>query len=108
MKGKPENGPARVGLAILPGSPGQIQEQIAQAVRNSLNLPRLGVEVRRALEPGSWRVRLKRGRNASEWLTLPPPAVNVIKKVRLVPPRLLGQFRLAFDAIKVSKPESRH
>jgi hypothetical protein len=75
---------------------------IALAVRNSLNLPRLRVEARRGPERGAWQVRLQQGQERSEWLTLNAAAVAVIKKVSLLPPKLLGQFRLAYDAIRAS------
>ena len=76
-----------------------VQDRIAQAVRNSLNLPKLRVEARRGLERGSWQVRLKLGKECSEWLTLNAGACAVIGKVSLLPPMLLGHFRLAYDSI---------
>jgi hypothetical protein len=77
-----------------------IPDRIAQAVRNSLNLPGLNVEARRGRERGCWQVRLKQGADRSEWLTLNAAAVGVIRKLALLPPMLLGQFRLAYDAIR--------
>ena len=76
-----------------------MENQIAQAVRNSLNLPKLRVEARRGPERGSWQVRLKQGRESSDWLTLTAEDVAVIGKRNLLPPMLLGHFRLAYDAI---------
>ena len=88
-------------MAALRGPRGGILEQrLAKAVRNSLNLPRLGVEVRRSKLPGCWMVCLRRNRSRSEWLELDRASVAVARKVELLPPRLLGVFRLAYDAIK--------
>ena len=76
-----------------------MEARVAQAVRNSLNLPELQVEVRRGPERSCWQVCLQQGKERSEWLTVNVGAVAVIKKVTLLPPMLLGQFRLAYDAI---------
>ena len=80
----------------LPSMP----DRVAQAVRNSLNLPKLKVEARRGPGRGSWQVRMKQGRECSAWLTLHAGAVEVIRKVALLPPMLHGQFRVAYDAIR--------
>ena len=79
--------------------PPAVELRLTQAVRNSLNLPELQVQVRRSRERGSWRVCLRQGRAQSAWLALDSGAVAVIKKIGLLPPRLLGHFRLAYDGI---------
>ena len=84
-----------------------MEARVAQAVRNSLNLPELQVQVRRGPERSCWQVRLRQGKERSEWLTMNAGAVAVIKKVTLLPPMLLGQFRLAYDAISNKGTEVR-
>lgn len=78
-------------------------DRVAQAVRNSLNLSDLRVRVRRGPERGCWQAQLQLGPGRSEWLGLNPAAVAVIKKITLLPPRLLGKFRLAYDSLKTSQ-----
>jgi hypothetical protein len=85
---KSANGPGRT-----------LEGKIAQAVRNSLNLPRLRVNARRGRASGNWMVSLQQGRFHSEWLELNPASVAIVKKVGLLPPILLGTFRLAYDAL---------
>src|SRR5438477_12053264 len=84
-------------------SAGSLETSVAQAVRNSLNLPRLRVEVRRSTArhntAGCWMVSLKQRGSRSEWLELDTTAIAVARKVGLLPPRLLGMFRLAYDAM---------
>ena len=77
-----------------------LEEKMAQAVRNSLNLPRLQVLVRRNPSRKTWSFRLKRGRAISDWLELDAGSVAVMKKVGLLPPLHLGTFRLAYDELK--------
>jgi hypothetical protein len=77
-----------------------IARQLAQAVRNSLNLPTLTVRARYSEARGVWLVRLVNGSASSEWLELDAKAVAVAASVGVLPPRLLGIFRLAYDALK--------
>ena len=79
--------------------PPGVELRLTQAVRNSLNLPELQVQVRRSRERGCWLVCLRQGRAQSDWLTLDASAVAIIRKIALLPPRLLGHFRLAYDEI---------
>lgn len=85
--------------------PAGLEARVAQAVRNSLNLPELHVQVRRGPERGCWQVRLKQDKERSEWLTMNAGVVAVIKKISLLPPMLLGQFRLAYDTINNKETE---
>jgi hypothetical protein len=86
-------------------------ERLAQAVRNSLNLPRLRVRVRHNKAHNrahrAWSFRLEQGRASSEWLDLNAGAVAVMKKVGLLPPLHLGVFRLAYAALQDAVPRSR-
>ena len=74
-------------------------------MRNSLNLPGLAVRVRPSLQRGTWRVCLEKAGKASDWLMLNPSAVAVTEKVSLLPPRLLGIFRLAYDSLQEPRDE---
>ncbi|HWP85329.1 MAG TPA: hypothetical protein VNN17_09080 [Terriglobia bacterium] len=98
---------AAASARTIPGrkTSGQTAIVLAQAVRNSLNLPHLRVLARPGREPGSWQVRVGNGSAQSEWITLPPGAVAVAKKVALLPPRLLGHFRLAYAALRAAETE---
>lgn len=89
-----------VGVIPPARSTSRLESQVIRAVRRSLNLPRLRVAARPGPERGCWQVCLSRGGRCSSWLTLPPSAVAVIRKVELLPPRLLGVFRLAYDALQ--------
>ena len=77
-----------------------MERRLAQAVRNSLNLPRLRVRVRRNPARRSWSFCLEQGRAHSEWMELDARSAAVMKKVGLLPPIHLGLFRLAYDALQ--------
>ncbi len=76
-----------------------LEKKLVQAVRNSLNLPRLRVRARRSRTKGGWLVCIEEGKVRSEWLLLDLRALAVIRKVGHLPPMLLGIFRLAYDSI---------
>ena len=76
-----------------------LKDRLAQAVRNSLNLPRLRVRVRQSKTRRTWLFRLEYRRASSEWLELNARAVAIMKKVGLLPPLYLGIFRLAYAAL---------
>jgi len=76
---------------------------LVQAVRHSLNLPKLRVRVRPAKASGDWLVYLEQGKARSEWLALDAGSVAVVKKVGLLPPIQLGVFRLAYAALQEKK-----
>jgi len=86
-------------VGASPGVPG-VEDQLARAVRNSLNLPRLRMDARRSGALKCWQVRLRRGVRASDWISLDAQTAAVMTKLGLVPPRHLGTFRLAYDSIK--------
>jgi hypothetical protein len=92
------------GPATARARSGALEAQVVQAVRNSLNLPRLQVQVRRGNESGCRLVCLKQGRSHSEWLELNSASIAIVRKVGLLPPRLLGVFRLAYDGLQGQKP----
>jgi hypothetical protein len=81
-----------------------IERQIVQAIRNSLNLPTLAVRARPSKARGVWLVRLVSGGRTTGWLELDMKAVAVAAAVGLLPPRLLGIFRLAYDSLKCAAP----
>lgn len=85
-----------------------MEERLAQAVRNSLNLPALQVRVRPHPSRGSWCFLLEEGRARSEWVELDSGAVAVMRKVGLVPPLHLGTFRLAYAALQNKKSGARN
>ena len=86
----------------------ETEKKLAQAVRNSLNLPRLRVRVGRSKPRRSWRIRLEQGRTRSPWVELDSRAVAVMKKVGLVPPLHLGTLRLAYAALEIQKSERQN
>jgi hypothetical protein len=79
---------------------GLIADRLARAVRHALNLPRLRVEARRSAALKRWQVRLGSGARRSEWIGLDAGATAVMLKLGLLPPKLLGTFRLAYDSIR--------
>lgn len=78
----------------------KLEQQLAQAVRGSLNLPDLQVSVRRNQSRRSWSVRLKENGNSSDWLELDSESVDVIRKIGLLPAIHLGIFRIAYDLLR--------
>jgi len=76
-----------------------MKDKLAQAVRNSLNLPRLRVRMRQNKSRRTWLFQLQHRHAGSEWLELNAGAVAIMKKVGLLPPLYLGIFRLAYAAL---------
>ncbi len=78
----------------------KLEQQLAQAVRDSLNLPELHVVARRNPSRRSWSVCLKENGSSSDWLELDSGSVDVIKKVGLLPAIHLGIFRITYDLLR--------
>jgi hypothetical protein len=76
----------------------KINEQLASAVRKSLNLPRLKVSVRRT--GPRWLFQLHHSGGASEWIELAGDDIRVMKQLGLLPALQLGTFRVAFAALR--------
>ena len=76
----------------------KLEEKLVAAVRNSLNLPKLKVTVRKA--PGRWLFRLHHEGFLSDWLEQGPDDIRVIQQLGLLPAMHLGTFRVAFAALR--------
>ncbi len=76
----------------------KLEEQLAAAVRKSLNLPDLKVSVRKGQR--NWLFRLHSDKASSEWLELEADDIRVMKQLGLVPALHLGMFRVAYDALR--------
>ena len=76
----------------------KVNEQLASAVRKSLNLPRLKVSVRRT--GMRWLFQLRHGGGASEWIELAADDIRVMKQLGLLPALQLGNFRVAFAKLR--------
>ena len=89
----------------------KLEQQLAQAVRGSLNLPDLQVvvrqNVRRNKSRRSWSVCLKKNGNSSDWLELDSGSVDVIKKIGLLPAIHLGIFRITYDLLRQAGSRKR-
>jgi len=77
-----------------------LEEKLAQAVRNSLNLPRLRVSVRRHRLRRSWSFCLHKERACSDWLELDSSSIEIMEKLGLLPALHLGTFRIAYAALR--------
>ena len=82
------------------GEMAKLEQQLAQAVRGSLNLPDLQVIVRQNKSRRSWSVCLQANGNSSDWLELDSGSVDVIRKIGLLPAIHLGIFRVAYDLLR--------
>ena len=80
---------------------GKLEASLAQAVRNSLNLPELKVDVRRIPTRRAWRFRLHKGSASSGWIELNDGAAAIMKKLGLLPALHLGTFRVAYQELRV-------
>ena len=78
----------------------KLEQKLAQAVRNSLNLPGLRVAVRQNKSRRSWSFRLKENGDCSDWLELDAGSVEVMKKIGLLPAIHLGIFRITYDLLQ--------
>ncbi len=73
---------------------------LAQAVRNSLNLPGLKVDVRRVRTRRAWRFRLHKGTVASGWIELNDAAARIMQDLAILPALYLGTFRVAYQELR--------
>ncbi|MGH9783097.1 MAG: hypothetical protein ACRD88_02835 [Terriglobia bacterium] len=80
---------------------GKLETSLAQAVRNSLNLPELKVDVRRIPTRRAWRFRLHKDKASSGWIELDDGAAGIMKKLGLLPALHLGTFRVAYQELRV-------
>lgn len=78
----------------------KLEEKLAQAVRNSLNLPDLEVAVRQNKSRRSWSFRLRKDGLSSDWLELDAGSIDIMKKIGLLPAIHLGLFRITYDALR--------
>jgi len=79
---------------------GTLEAVLAQAVRNSLNLPELKVDVRRAKTRKAWRFRLHKGPAVSGWIELNDDAARIMRELALLPALYLGAFRVAYQELR--------
>ena len=79
----------------------RLEAALAQAVRNSLNLPELEVTVRRNKRRNTWSFRLHKDRLASDWLELDAGAAEIMKNLGILPALHLGTFRVAYQELRV-------
>lgn len=87
---------------------GKLEMALAQAVRNSLNLPELKVDVRRIKTRRAWRFRLHKDSARSGWIELDDGAAAIMKKLGLLPALHLGTFRVAYQELRVlTEPKER-
>ena len=80
----------------------KLELRLAEAVRKSLNLPSLKVNVRKM--PRRWLFQLQEGRAASEWLQLSADDIRVMKQLGLLPALHLGMFRVAYAGLRAKAP----
>lgn len=87
---------------------GKLELTLAQAVRNSLNLPKLKVDVRRIPTRRAWRFRLHKDSVCSGWIELNDGAAAIMKQLGILPALHLGTFRVAYQELRVlSEPRER-
>ena len=79
---------------------GKLEETLAQAVRNSLNLPNLKVSARRNVDRRTWSFRLHKDGASTDWLELDAGAIAIMKKLGLLPALHLGTFRVAYMGLR--------
>ena len=73
---------------------------LAQAVRNSLNLPKLKVDVREVKSRKAWRFRLHKDSLASGWIELNEGDARIMRDLALLPAIRLGTFRVAYQELR--------
>ena len=86
----------------------KLEEKLAQAVRNSLNLPRLKVSVRPGKPRRNWGFRLHHEGVSSDWLELDGESIRIMKQVGLLPALHLGTFRIAYAALRRATEKLGH
>jgi len=80
---------------------GKLELTLAQAVRNSLNLPKLKVDVRRIKTRRAWGFRLHKNALCSGWIELNDGAAAIMQQLGLLPALHLGTFRVAYQELRV-------
>ena len=73
---------------------------LAQAVRNSLNLPKLKVDVRRIKTRKAWRFRLHKDAICSGWIELNDGDARIMRELAILPAIRLGTFRVAYQELR--------
>jgi hypothetical protein len=86
----------------------KLEAALAQAVRNSLNLPQLKVDVRRIKTRRAWRFCLHKDSVCSGWIELNDDDAAIMKQLGLLPALHLGTFRVAYQELRVlTEPKAR-
>ena len=81
---------------------------LAQAVRNSLNLPKLKVDVRRITARRAWGFRLHKDSASSKWIELNATDARIMQELAILPAIRLGTFRVAYQELReLTEPKSR-
>ena len=73
---------------------------LAQAVRNSLNLPKLKVDVRRIAARRTWGFRLHKDSLCSNWIELNASDARIMQELAILPAMRLGTFRVAYQELR--------
>ena len=81
---------------------GKLETTLAQAVRNSLNLPGLKLDVRRNKVRRTWSFRLHKDSASSAWIELDAGATEIMKTLALLPALHLGTFRVAYQELRIA------
>ena len=81
---------------------GKLETTLAQAVRNSLNLPDLKLDVRRNKVRRTWSFRLHKDSASSAWIELDAGATEIMKTLALLPALHLGTFRVAYQELRIA------
>ncbi|OFV90694.1 MAG: hypothetical protein A3H28_11285 [Acidobacteria bacterium RIFCSPLOWO2_02_FULL_61_28] len=81
---------------------GKLETTLAQAVRNSLNLPDLKLDVRRNKVRRTWSFRLHKDAASSGWIELDAGATEIMKTLALLPALHLGTFRVAYQELRIA------
>lgn len=81
---------------------------LAKAVRNSLNLPKLQVDVRRVRTRRAWRFRLRKDALCSHWIELNEDSARIMQELAILPAIHLGTFRVAYQELReLTEPRTR-
>ena len=78
----------------------QPEAALAEAVRNSLNLPKLKVDVRRIAARQAWRFRLHKDSLCSNWIELTAADARIMQELAILPAMRLGTFRVAYQELR--------
>jgi len=86
----------------------KLETALAQAVRNSLNLPKLKVDVRLVKARRAWRFRLHKDSVSSGWIELSAADARIIQELAILPAIRLGTFRVAYQELReLTDPKQR-